>query len=1393
MACRLPNPLELNNALKNKEHIYDVPEIGTEQESILAYADNSTALTGVKEVGDDKSVYTVSGVNDAQLGRLTSYVKQKLKQGSDYEGSSEPAIAGTFLHSVMQYLMVKIHRGLTAAETQEFKSLVNAFPYEVGEGIYTNLQEYGEYLYNKIQEFQNQIDPEGKFDIRVETRAIDPVRGIGGTTDLLVVFSDGSAGKIDYKFFNPQKEQQFADPTNKILRSQNAAIYSKNLQYYKEQALTLRHIYQKHYHIKTFRFDWVLPIQMDLQTKKFVDKKPVNLDKPQLKSVKTDLFYKNLGNSAESVSVKYALSPISIGKTSVSNVDLDAYILKQREFLERLRKKMSNPLITDEQRTYFRRRYTDIENNINALTFEGDLSFMLQNVLNLETRFLELQELFNNHKTNPDALEMFNEQLVQIKQEVDLFSDLDEAVASYIAELRKEEDTQNLGEDAVRRSDVMTNIANQINNVALRVGQAVDYISYQTVKDFLIDDYYKDDVTGEIRPFKQATMMNSMLETARNFNNPFIVSLKKHYDTDVLYNVNKNLQREEKTIVELNKQLKEAGLTAEDLKNYLINPDTKNLHGKVSKEFSEKLDKALKQNSDSNFDFLRKLYVEKDSYKFKGQTYNSYDEYFEARLENQRQFINNLSTTEKQKKYELDSWIKNNRLFVDGKVQRQALFFLGAHNGISYSARLSDKAIEDNESEGYRKIKSVKAVKDWYEYITTKTRELHSIIGYDNSVGVPSTFYPWVRKTTVERFKDHGFFGGIKSNAANFVEGLSVRQDDIHRGVTDDTGIGKDVPLFFTKPFKTEDGEIDDSERSYDFGYSMFAFAQMMYNYQYTKMFETKALLLRQVMLNQKYKFIQPNNTKGEPQLNIFDEVAQLPVTLDSFDAKAFDVFMDKYIYGISVREKGRDFKILGSEMNSTKALLAAKEYSTKAQLGFGFIGPMAGAVNARLNLSFQANKSIYFAKEHLATAEQTFVGTKGKDAREKFLAAVEFFLPRTETVSERGQFKTSSLTFKQRVNERMLFAGYRLGSDYIDDVLLNAMLQNYGWDSTTKKLVRLNKPGVKDGLKPLSEIISVKENGLEFEGVETDSREYAMLQSEFRAAVKSVSQGIKGEMSDEDVAFYQQFLLGKLLSQYRTWMPGMLKERFGTLKYNINTDSLHWGRWNSAISDFHKDDASTMAQYLSKVALPRISKLILDIGTFGYLAKPSESNKKIGLGIIRRYDDSFLQNQYERILKRRPDIKMSFEEFKELKYGQYRAMLTELRVIIGLALLVMAAASIPGDDDEDKALYTESKFGRIAFKILSKLSQEMRFGIDPTESGYLFKNPIPMLGMFITAKRALENFVDELTDDVYGEDSKKDQTPYGYYSLRFVMGWNQMRHFIEWFDLDKSVAGYKN
>ena len=150
---------------------------------------------------------------------------------------------------------------------------------------------------------------------------------------------------------------------------------------------------------------------------------------------------------------------------------------------------------------------------------------------------------------------------------------------------------------------------------------------------------------------------------------------------------------------------------------------------------------------------------------------------------------------------------------------------------------------------------------------------------------------------------------------------------------------------------------------------------------------------------------------------------------------------------------------------------------------------------------------------------------------------------------------------------------------------------------------------------------------------------------------------------------------------------------------------------------------------------------------------------------------------------------KITFEEFKEIKVAQYRAAMVELRMLLGLMAMVMFAGAHADDDDEFS--YKENKAVRIALKTVAKLQQEMMFSVDPTEGGYLFQNPIPMLGMVLRAKNVLHNGLDETRDLIFGEDSPRDKTPFLYYASGFLQGMVQLRKVFEIFDQDKAISGY--
>jgi len=73
-----------------------------------------------------------------------------------------------------------------------------------------------------------------------------------------------------------------------------------------------------------------------------------------------------------------------------------------------------------------------------------------------------------------------------------------------------------------------------------------------------------------------------------------------------------------------------------------------------------------------------------------------------------------------------------------------------------------------------------------------------------------------------------------------------------------------------------------------------------------------------------------------------------------------------------------------------------------------------------------------------------------------------------------------------------------------------------------------------------------------------------------------------------------------------------------------------------------------------------------------------------------------------------------------------------------------------------------------------------------PTQFLQLTSTPFPVLSLLDLAWKTIKNTSDETRDAVFGEDSKQDKTPVGYYSSQWVPGVMQMRRFIEIYDQDK-------
>ena len=81
--------------------------------------------------------------------------------------------------------------------------------------------------------------------------------------------------------------------------------------------------------------------------------------------------------------------------------------------------------------------------------------------------------------------------------------------------------------------------------------------------------------------------------------------------------------------------------------------------------------------------------------------------------------------------------------------------------------------------------------------------------------------------------------------------------------------------------------------------------------------------------------------------------------------------------------------------------------------------------------------------------------------------------------------------------------------------------------------------------------------------------------------------------------------LMFNVLFQFRSWMPGIVRERTSKLVYDDKLQAARWGRYRAAFAELGITDKDFVAgfqlkQYMSKIFLPNVAKFTLDLFTFG-------------------------------------------------------------------------------------------------------------------------------------------------------------------------------------------------
>lgn len=1331
MICNTPE--QMDAAIEQHKAINDIKKNQTAEVSVQ-FLDTTQAVVS-KVDGSYKAIGRLAAIKQS----VTERIGKKFKYFRENPLLEQQGDIGNQVHELTQFVTDEILKTTSLMSNEEAYQYTKAtrpiaFPKE---GLKKISATYGKTLDAKSEENLIKAVQENLFVIYRQQQAINKITGKDGivrirTEQIVIDPRRDIGGTIDFLAVFSDNTAAIIDYKTKILRKDNKdafgnildgskVVTKKDLEKYKLQTGEYGIILRESYGIKSIKSVVVLPIKID---------------------VKLDTRLNKYGNEIQGLAfpgqdpLLEKVLPFS-NKTGFKS--LDDYVRSIDEHIARLEKRIKvNPKLRDQ----LTERIDNLEKGKKEIFINHNLNTILEYGKSLAEK-VKKAELGN--------LTLVETQ--DLLEEVTLLANISKSTHEYRQYMR--------GVDSTKLDEFDA----KAGAITLELTEAVE-----SLRDILFNNkitklievhtgYKITDDFGNILPFAQEGYFGKWFYQLSQYDNPVFKTLRSILD-EVNYKVRQQtdavVEDIAKTENEVYNWLKQTGRSFEDLIEIMRNPATDNFWSRFSPEYIEML-KTLSGEE------LHKYYDPSEDYA----------ERYQQRLLNTIQKFKDEGLTGKDLERNINNWIADNDLsIVEGKA-----LYPGAWDKARFYNQLHMKDSPQNYNKEYKFIMSVPQLKAYYEMFEKYNKEFRHRLGVDYN-NLPNNFLPNIRKTMSERVTEDGF-SGFLDGTKDFFKDFSIREED--RSETDSYNSDTQIPIFFLNRFRTADGSLDVGEKSYQFGRSLAIFAKMAYNYEAVNERHAEILALQQ-FLSEAGEQVMQNRGK-----NLIDKMGnEVTEKLQATELpEIFKSFVDMYVYKIGVKS------IIGDKSGAAeRMLLKAKEYFTLKALGFNIVAGVGSMVTAKINAIIEGNKGIIFNNSNYKESMLS-----SWNDREKFLAINAYFdpmshrhnNPRLAGETKYGERFYSDPTMRgwvnKYVNSRMLMNTFSIGDQYIEELVLVAMSKNY----------YVNELGNLKSIKNDAELELHKDRlvwNLFSYDKETGAKlnltddQMANAFESFRKAVQTGQSRIKGTIPDEDKAHWQNNIIMQLVMHFKSWMPGILFERFGKVKFDSRIDSIYMGKYTALGKEFQNPDRLVFSAFFKQIFLPKIGKLVLDISTFGLL-----SNNRLN-------DKMNKQLYFEKWLDQNPQHKgvVTFEEFNIVQQKQLKSVIQELRVLLIMAgLLVMLGMDWDGDDEKD---YKKYLLTRKLASLMFKVQQEMSFVFDPTSFASMVKTPLPMIGLVTDARNTIANTIDEILDIPLGEDrliggtKGKDKQPIFYNSHKWFPG---LGGVVRFFDLFNSDVAYSN
>jgi len=1350
MSCPL-NLEQVRNALKHKRRFTLLPPNATVDQinDAIEAVDSSFGLAEVnvdpKDKGDDLRRYTLidNGVYDTDY-----FVSQRVTDASARKFRRRFTEAELEAFRTDPNNIIKLEYGNTAHNILE---QYGKYHYDLATQGFSNISERdileqavrGEYPISKphvgvlqrkakaiVEEafrIQNTIDPNKTPTIHFERVLIDPTQDIGGTVDVLVVFSDKTAMIFDYKTFSSKGYYVDGYGQDRKLISRAYAPHSKK-ESWKEQLNGYRRMLMTLYQIDNIRATRIVPIWLDI-------------DSTFDTATDTYKLRKRLNKLEAGEEMNEFLRDISIGNESKGMPFIDRMLKGYYERIDKLREQYR--VVEASEKEEINRRIEILENAIEQFVQKDQMELLLQRAVDVARELMDAHEdgesfdfaTLNDGIVFLDTvvafIRSFQEQRRELEQtRPELTKSIVDALEGVEAPL--ESLTKVLGLLKTERMDkLLASIPDRFGSVN-REGDRIVMGDDSFLNQYFAPSSEQDNPIVKYTINQIQRSLSKVRAELRDFDARFFAVEE-----------------------EVKSYLQGMGMTLEDLPALMLD-ENNNLINPIDSTFYEDRKAALEKN---DIAFFLRVYKIKDK-NLKGETYQEWYERRKRETEEFYQYHYEELRRENPDKFKrivlerMDQWIARNNLSLDStgeplypKAWRESSFL-----------ELNDYAKETYKSEAYKQIEVQEPLLNYYNFVKGFLNSYRPIIGYDV---MRKNFFPKVRSGMVEKLA-HLDFNGLGQELRNM---FSLREDDQDIGMYDPIkgSVEKRIPLFFTSPLK-------DGDYTKDMGNALRLFAKVMFNYAHMEQVEAEVLAAKDILANnvEYYK----TDSKGR---KVFDKFHQIAIKTDaegaSLTEQVMETYVDYYLYGINMQ-------VFANKPELTAGIMRLKNYFSLKTLGLGFIPGAGSYLAARSAAWIEGQKGQIYTKEqwHKAIREQVYNHSKYHGISYFFGVNNDEMLE--QIVNTRGN-KRAIFSDQRHVNklqrylnDRMLMRPFSYGDERLDNHIAVSMAMNYGVDADGNLRNLRNLP---EGTPSIYDMFNIEEGVIDFKGNEE-------VVFQFRNAVRKAQRRIKGTMSPEDTNYAQRHLVLNLIMQFKTWMPGVLKERFGKFRYDEVLDRMEGGRYNILFQEMTRNDmefTAGAAMYFVKTtanALGRFAKLLL-----------TNNRLSRALGSEYKLEDNILRAELAELQINDP--RMTLEDLRLLKEGQLRAVVAELEVLITFTLVLFALGA---DYDEDgDPLYKEIPGMWAVYKILNRVKTEISFTYNPSEYSKLVTSPIPLSSLAVNAMNVLNNTFDEAGDLFFGEKVERFPIPFGanrgsdraeafHYTSALIPGMYQLRRLID-------------